>query len=225
MNLPQRLPPEARPRERLLVHGVQALTSSELLAIVLRTGAPGCDAIALGHQLIQQFNGLRGLLSASPADLMAAHGLGAAKACELLAVSELGRRSLREDLAGRKSLREPQLVKEFCVSELALLQVEHCIALYLNNQMQLLATERVSQGTLAETSIYPREIVKAALRHHAAAVILAHNHPSGEPTPSADDLSITRRLKNALTLIDVTLIDHIIIGATSAVSLRERGDL
>jgi len=225
MNLPRTLPPEERPRERLLAHGVESLTSAELLAIVLRTGVAGCNAVALGHQLIRQFNGLRGLLSASPAHLMAVRGLGAAKVCELLAVSELSRRSLREDLTTRQNLRQPHVVKEFCVSELALLQVEHCIALYLNNQMQLLATERVSQGTLTETSIYPREIVKAALHHHAAAVILAHNHPSGDTTPSADDLSITRRLKDALTLIDVVLVDHIIIGATSAVSLLERGDL
>jgi len=225
MNLPQALPPEARPRERLLRHGVGALTSSELLAIVLRTGTTGCNAVALGHQLVCQFNGLRGLLSASPDQLMAVRGLGAAKVCELLAVSELSRRSLREDMAARKSLRQPRLVKEYCASELAHLQVEHCIALYLTKHLRLLATERVSEGTLAETSVYPREIVKAALRHHAAAVILAHNHPSGDTTPSDDDLVITQRLKEALALIDVELIDHIIIGAQSATSLREQGSL
>jgi len=225
MNPPQLLPPEERPRERLLAHGVQALTTPELLAIVLRTGVTGCNAVALGHQLIRQFNGLRGLLSASPASLMAVRGLGAAKVCELLAVSELSRRSLREDLAARRSLRQAHEVKEFCASELAHLEVEHCIALYLNQHLQLLATERVSQGTLNETSVYPREIVKAALRHHAAVVILAHNHPSGDTTPSVDDLAITRRVKAALALVDVQLADHIIIGARSAVSLMERGDV
>jgi len=225
MNLPQLLPPEARPRERLLSQGVQTLTSSELLAIVLRTGAPGCNAVALGHQLIQQFNGLRGLLSASPDCLMAVRGLGEAKVCELLAVSELSRRSLREDVTARKSLCQSHVVKAFCIAELAHLQVEHCIALYLTNHLRLLATERVSEGTLTQTSVYPREIVKAALRHHASAVILAHNHPSGDTTPSAADLAITRRLKDALALIDVNLIDHIIIGTKSAVSLMEQGAL
>jgi len=223
MNLPQTLPPHERPRERLLAHGVEALTSAELLAIVLRTGTTGCNAVALGHKLIQQFNGLRGLLSASAANLMTVRGLGTAKVCELLAVSELARRSLREDLEARRSLQQPHVVKEFCVAQLAHLQVEHCIALYLNSQMQLLATERVSEGTLNETNIYPREVAKAALRHHAAAVILAHNHPSGSAAPSAADVAITKRLKDALALIDVVLVDHIIIAATRAVSLAERG--
>jgi len=225
MSLPHTLPSQERPRERLLAHGVEALTSPELLAIVLRTGVTGCDAVALGHQLIHQFNGLRGLLSASAARLMAVRGLGTAKVCELLAVSELSRRSLREDLAVRRSLRQPHVVKEFCVSELAHFQVEHCIALYLNSQMQLLATERVSHGTLEETSVYPREIVKAALHHHASGVILAHNHPSGNTKPSRADVAITRRLKDALALVDVALVDHIIIAATRAVSLMESGYL
>jgi len=223
MNLPQTLPPQERPRERLLAHGVEALTSAELLAIVLRTGTTGCNAVALGHKLIAQFNGLRGLLSANAAHLMAVRGLGAAKVCELLAVSELSRRSLRENLAVGHTLQQPHVVKEFCVAQLAHLQVEHCIALYLNGQMQLLATELVSQGTLHETSIYPREIAKAALRHHAAAVILAHNHPSGSAAPSPADIAMTRRLKDALALIDVALVDHIIIAATRAVSLVESG--
>jgi len=219
------LPAEERPRERLLAHGVEALTSPELLAVVLRTGVAGCNAVTLGHNLIRQFNGLRGLLSASPASLMAVRGLGAAKVCEILAVSELSRRSLREALSTRKSLHHPHEVKQFCAAELAHLHVEHCIALYLTSHMQLLAAERVSQGTLTQTSVYPREIVKAALRHHAATVILAHNHPSGDTTPSADDLAITARVKEALALIDVALIDHIIVGTSSAISLLERGDL
>jgi len=223
MNLPRTLAPAERPRERLLAHGVQSLTSPELLAVILRTGTTGCDAVALGRALIEQFNGLRGLLSASAADLMAVRGLGTAKVCELLAISELSRRSLREDLMARRSLQQPHLVKEFCALELAHLQVERCIALYLNNRMQLIASERVSEGTLTHANVYPREIVKSALHHHAAAVILAHNHPSGSTTPSAADLAITRRVKDALALIDVTLVDHIIIAATQAVSLVESG--
>jgi len=225
MNLPQVIPQTERPRERLLAHGVEALTAPELLAIVLRTGSAGCDAVTLAHQLIRQFNGLRGLLSAQAATLMAVRGLGAAKTCELLAVSELARRSLREDMAARSSLEHPQVVKEFCLTELAHLQVEHCIALYLSNHLQLIATERVSHGTLGETTVYPREIVKAALHHHASGVILAHNHPSGALSPSAADLAITRRIQSALALIDVKLLDHIIIASNHAVSLAEHGDI
>jgi len=223
----RKMPPMAnhqeRPRERLLAHGVAALTAPELLAIVLRTGTAGCDAVALGRHLIQHFNGLRGLLSANVESLLAVRGLGAAKTCELLAISELSRRGLREELATRHVLQEPQAVKQLCAAELAHLKVEHCIALYLDNQNRLVATEHVSQGTLTQTSVYPREIVKAALHHHASAVILAHNHPSGVAAPSRADLSLTHRLKQALALVDVTLLDHIIVANAGVVSLAETG--
>lgn len=221
MNQPP--PQNERPRERLLTHGVEALTSPELLAIILRTGTTGCGAVALGHALMQQFNGLRGLLSASPTSLMDIRGLGRAKACQLLAVSELSRRSLQESLAAPQAMNQPALVRQFCAARLAHLPVEHCIALYLNNQYQLLATELVSQGTLSQANVYPREIVRAALRHHAAAVVLAHNHPSGSAEPSQADLRLTQHLKSALGLIDIQLLDHIIVSAAQTVSLAERG--
>lgn len=213
-----------RPRERLLAKGPQALTSPELLAIILRTGIPGCDAVALGHALIQQFNGLRGLLSADAAKLMQMHGLGKAKTCELLAVSELVRRSLAETLAAGECLDRPETVKQFCAAHLAHLKVEHCMALFLDSQHRLICHETVSRGTLSQASVYPREVVKAALQHHAAAVILTHNHPSGVKEPSQADLTLTRHLRNALLLIDVKLLDHIIVTPNAAASLAERGD-
>jgi DNA repair protein RadC len=214
-----------RPRERLLTHGASVLTSAELLAIVLRTGTRGCDAVSLGHRLIKQFNGLRGLLSADAHTLMSMEGLGAAKTCELLAINELSRRALEEDLKAGQTLDQPQRVKHYCTALLGHLSVEHCIALYLDSQFRLITTEEISRGTLTQASIYPREIVKSCLKHHAAAMILAHNHPSGVQEPSQADLTLTRHLQKALALVDIRLLDHLIVTATHATSLAERGML
>lgn len=214
-----------RPRERLLAHGAHVLTSAELLAIILRTGIKGCDAVTLGHRLIGRFDGLRGLLSADAKTLMSLEGLGAAKACELLAINELSRRALEEDLKAGVALDQPQRVKHYCAATLGHLPVEHCMALYLDNQLRLITGEEVSRGTLNQASVYPREIIKAALKHHAAAVILAHNHPSGVAEPSQSDLALTRHLKNALSLVDVRLLDHLIVAGSCAISLAERGQL
>lgn len=219
------LPDPERPRERLLAHGAGVLTSPELLAIVLRTGTRGCSAVALGHHLIERFGGLRGLLSAEARALLAVDGLGAAKTCELLAINELNRRALEEELRRGHALDQPQRVKSYCISVLAPLRVEHCMALYLDTQYRLIAGEDISRGTLSQASVYPREIVKAALRHHAAALILAHNHPSGVAEPSAADLALTRHLKQALALVDIRLLDHLIVAGDAAVSLAERGQV
>ncbi len=218
-------PKTERPRERLIAHGAHVLTSPELLAIVLRTGVKGCDAVSLGHRLIAQFNGLRGLLSADAQTLLAIPGLGAAKTCELLAINELSRRALEEDLRAGHALNQPQRVKHYCTAKLGHLAVEHCMALYLDSQFRLITTEEVSRGTLSQASIYPREVVKAALKHHAAALILAHNHPSGIAEPSEADLTLTRHLKQALALVDIRLLDHLIVTASGATSLAERGQL
>jgi DNA repair protein RadC len=218
-------PNAERPRERLLAHGAHVLTSAELLAIILRTGIKGCDAVSLGHRLIAQFNGLRGLLSADAITLMSMDGLGAAKACELLAINELSRRALEEDLKTGQALDQPQRVKHYCAARLGHLSVEHCMAIYLDNQLRLITCEEVARGTLNQASVYPREIIKAALKHHAAALILAHNHPSGVAEPSQADLALTRHLKTALSLVDVRLLDHLIVAGSSAISLAERGQL
>jgi DNA repair protein RadC len=214
-----------RPRERLLAHGAQSLTTPELLAIVLRTGIRGASAIALGRQLIEHFNGLRGLLDADLRTLMAQPGLGLAKACELLAIHELNRRALAEELRLGQALDQPQRVKHYCIATLGHLKVEHCFALYLDSQYRLITSEELARGTLTQASVYPREVVKASLRHHAAALILAHNHPSGVSEPSQADLALTRHLKQALALVDIRLLDHLVVTANSAISLAERGQI
>lgn len=214
-----------RPRERLLAHGAQVLTTPELLAIILRTGPRGTDAIDLSRSLINRFKGLRGLLSADAEALLKVPGIGPAKTCELLAINELNRRALAEALHSGEVLDQPQRVKHFCTAMLGHLRIEHCMALYLDSQYRLIATEELARGTLTQASIYPREVVRAGLRHHAAALILAHNHPSGVAEPSQADLALTRHLKHALALVDIRLLDHLIVTAQSAVSLAERGQV
>ena len=214
-----------RPRERLLAHGPQVLTSAELLAIILRTGIKGCDAVSLSHKLIQHCGSLRELLSADAAELLSLPGLGQAKACEILAISELSRRALEEELRNGEALNQPARVKQYCTALLAHLNVEHCVALYLDSRFRLIACEEVSKGTLSQASVYPREVVKAALRHHAAAIILAHNHPSGVAEPSQADLALTLHLRKALALVDVRLLDHLIVTRNAAVSLAEQGSI
>lgn len=214
-----------RPRERLLTLGAASLTSAELLAVILRTGTASCDVLQLSHALLQHFDGLRGQLAADAHTLMTLHGLGQAKTCELLAISELSRRALGESLRDKHVLNSPGTVKHFCVAVLGHLPVEHCMALYLDSQYRLICNEEISRGTLTQASVYPREVVKAALRHHAAAMILAHNHPSGLPDPSEADLHLTQHLKRALSLVDVQLLDHLIVTANGATSLAERGQI
>lgn len=218
-------PCDERPRERLLRHGAQSLTSAELLAILLRTGTRKHDAVAMGRLLITHFGGLRRLLSADTAELMAIPGIGMAKTCELLAVQELSRRALEEPLKRGRALNHPAKVKQFCALKLAHLRIEHCIALFLDTQLQLIECSEIARGTLSHASIYPREVVKAALGHHAAALILAHNHPSGIAEPSPADIALTKQLRQALALVDVRLLDHLIVGASDVVSLAERGQI
>ncbi len=224
-NLPMATRTSERPRERLLAHGPQVLTSAELLAIILRTGIRGCSAVELGHRLIHHCGGLRELLASDAATLLSLPGLGQAKACEILAINELSRRALEEELRKGETLDRPERVKRYCVALLAHLKIEHCVALYLDTRFRLIACDEVSRGTLSQSSVYPREIIKAALRHHAAALILAHNHPSGVAEPSQADLALTQHLRKALALVDVRLLDHLIVTATGAVSLAERGSL
>lgn len=214
-----------RPRERLLAHGAQVLTTPELLAIILRTGVRGRCAVTLSRDLINRFEGLRGLLSADAGTLMEFPGIGMAKTAQLLAINELNRRALIEELKIGEALNQPQHVKRYCIAALGHLKIEHCIALHLDSQYRLIASEELSRGTLTQASVYPREIVKSALRRHAAALILAHNHPSGVTEPSQADLSLTRHLKHALALVDIRLLDHLIVTGTNALSLAEQGQL
>ncbi len=212
-----------RPREKLLARGAGALTDAELLAIFLRTGLPGRSAVDLARDLLQRFGNLRGLLAATQSEFCAAPGLGSAKYAQLQAVLEMARRHLDEDLRERDSLNDPLAVRRYLQSRLRGLDHEVFAALFLDAQHRLIAYEPLSQGTLDGASVYPREVVKAALRHGAAALIFAHNHPSGVPEPSSADRVLTDRLRDALRLIDVRVLDHFVIGEGRPVSFAERG--
>ncbi len=217
------LSPDERPRERLLRHGPGVLTDAELLAILLRTGIRGCNAIELGRKLLTEFGGLRGLFGATRAELRRVPGLGEVKAGQLQAIMELARREIAETLSRDDVLGNPGDVKRYCAASLAHRDIECCMALYLDARNHLITTEMLTQGTLAQATVYPREIVRAALRHHAASVILAHNHPSGNPEPSQADEHLTRHVKSALALVDIRLLDHIIVAGKQTTSLAERG--
>lgn len=224
--VPGTMPADAeRPRERLLRHGARVLSDAELLAVVLRTGLPGCHVIDLSHRLLMSFGGLRGLLGADAAQLSGTQGLGPAKASQLMAVLELSRRSMAEELTRERTLNRPELTEAYCSVLLAHHTVEVCIALYLDNRLRLIASEELSRGTLSQAAVYPREVVRAALRHHAASVVLAHNHPSGIAEPSAADRHLTKHLSQALALMDMRLTDHIIVAGHQTVSMARLGEL
>lgn len=225
MKLSVRVSKHDRPRERLLRLGASALQNTELLAIALRTGVPGLNVLDLSSQLLDRFRGLRGLLGATPEELLTVPGLGTAKACALAAILELAKRAIEEELTLASILDHPSRVKQYCKVTLAHRRVEHCIALYLDSQLRLIASGELARGTLPQASVYPREVVREALRHHAAALIIAHNHPSGLAQPSAADLAFTRHLKQALALVDIALVDHLIVAGDDVSSMAEHGRL
>jgi len=212
-----------KPRERLLSYGAHVLSDAELLAILLRTGTGKLNVVQFAQKLLGNYGGLRQLLHASPKSLLAQPGIGQAKACEILAVSELSRRALEQQLKEAPSFTQTHIVKRYCMAQLGHLAIEHCIAIFLDTQLQLIVTEEVAKGTLNQAYIYPREIVKAALKHHAAAVILAHNHPSGAREASAADIHLTKHITKALALVDVRLVDHVIVAGNYATSMAEEG--
>jgi DNA repair protein RadC len=214
--------PGERPRERLLANGASALTDAELVAILLRTGVRGKTAIDLAREMIERFKGINGLLGCG-AELKTIKGLGPAKRAQLEAAMELARRSMREQLKQRAALTSPGAVRDYLRLSLAAREHEVFMCIWLDAQHKVLATEEAFRGTLTQTSVYPREIVKAALRHNAAAVIFAHNHPSGVAEPSRSDELLTRDLASALGLIEVKVLDHFVVGGHGTVSFAERG--
>jgi DNA repair protein RadC len=216
-------PLSERPREKLLQRGSSALSDAELLAIFLRTGVAGKSAVDLARELLHHFGSLRALLSANEKDFCAALGLGKAKFCQLQAVLEMASRYLSEELTSSSALDNPTLVKRMVKSRLASFQQEVFAALFLDNRLCLLNFEILFRGTINGASVYPREIVKRALELNAAAIIFAHNHPSGNAEPSASDKQITRTLVDALALIDVRVVDHLIVGGTEPYSFSEHG--
>lgn len=216
-------PAAERPREKLLTRGSAVLSDAELLAIFLRTGVRGKSAVDLARELLSETGGLRPLLDADQAALCAFKGLGTSKYVHLQAGLELGRRYLAATLEREDVLTSPQQTRDFLRSRLRGYTHEVFACLFLDNRHRVISFDEMFQGTIDSASVHPREVVRRALKHNAAAVILTHNHPSGVAEPSHSDQAITRRLTEALSLIDVRVLDHIVIGDGEAVSFAERG--
>lgn len=217
------LPEDARPREKLLARGAGALGDAELLALLLRSGIPGKNALQMGQELLDNFGGVAGLLHTGPQALKSIKGLGPAKGAEIVAVLELARRSLAAQLKDKPLFTTPQAVREYLQLQLGSRQHEIFAVLFLDSQHRLIALEELFRGTLTQTSVYPREVVIRALALHAASVVLAHNHPSGSAQPSRADETLTHTLKAALALVDVRVLDHFVVTSNQAVSMAELG--
>jgi DNA repair protein RadC len=215
-------PVERRPRERLLAEGAERLLDAELLAVLLRTGVRGTDAVELGAQLLKRFGSINRLLSAGP-ELLDIKGLGQAKTAQFAAAIELARRAMSEELKERSALTSPGAVRDYLRVALAHRQHEVFVCIWLDAQHKVVGVEEAFSGTLTQTSVYPREIVKKALARNAAAVIFAHNHPSGVAQPSQSDELLTRNLRDALALVEVKVLDHFIVAGNQAISFAERG--
>jgi DNA repair protein RadC len=218
-------PEDERPREKLLARGAQALSDAELLAIFLRTGIKGKTAVDLARDLLAEYGSLRALLQADQKQFCKTLGLGPAKFAQLQAVLEMARRHLYETLQRDTVLRNPQDTRDFLLARLRDYAHEVFACLFLDNRHRVIQFEELFRGTIDGASVHPREVVKRALHHNAAAVIFAHNHPSGVAEPSRSDETLTTRLKDALALVEVRVLDHIIVGDGVCVSLAERGVL
>ena len=217
------LPLDARPREKLLARGPGALSDAELLALLLRTGLPGKNALQMGQELVDTFGGVAGLLNTPAEALKKVKGLGPAKRAEIVAVLELARRALASQLQEKTMFGNPQAIRSYLQLQLGGRAYEVFAVLFLDASHRLIVLEEMFRGTLTQTSVYPREVAVRALALNAANVVLAHNHPSGEAQPSRADETITQMLKAALALVDVHVLDHYIVTTTHAVSMAELG--
>ena len=217
------LPQDARPREKLLARGPGALSDAELLALLLRTGLPGKNALQMGQELVDTFGGVAGLLSTPAEALKKIKGLGPAKRAEIVAVLELSRRALASQLQQKTVFSSPQAIRDYLQLQLGNRNHEIFAVLFLDTNHRLIVLEEMFRGTLSQTSVYPREVVIRALALNAASVVLAHNHPSGNAQASRADEAITQALKAALALVDVRVLDHFIVTSTQAVSMAELG--
>ncbi len=216
-------PEGERPREKLLTRGATSLSDAELLAIFLRTGVTGKSAVDLARELLTCFGNLTQLVAASESDFCETKGMGQAKFVQLQAVLEMSRRALKEELQRGDALNSPRTVRDYLQLLLGGRQQEVFLVLFLDTQHRVIASEELFQGTLSQTSVYPREVVKRALAHNAAAVILAHNHPSGVAEPSQSDQLLTDALKQALSLVDVRVLDHFVVAMGKTLSFAEKG--
>lgn len=218
-------PEDQRPRERLIKHGATMLSDAELLAVFLRVGVTGKSAVDLGRDMVSHFGSLGGLFSATLGDFSKLNGLGPAKYAQLQAVLELAKRSLTEEMQNGIALNSPQAVKQYLQLLLGGRAYESFAVLFLDVKNRLIACDELFRGTLTHTSVYPREVVKVALAHNAAGIILAHNHPSGSPDPSQADHALTQALKQALALVDVRVLDHFVVAGKHVYSFAEHGEL
>jgi DNA repair protein RadC len=216
-------PADERPREKLMHRGAESLSDAELLAIFLRTGCAGKSAVDLARDLLNQFGNLRSLIEATEVQFCASHGLGPAKYVQLQAVMEMAKRHLSEQLKRDQAFTHIDTVRHFLTAKLRHLHHEVFAALFLDNQHRLLRYEELFQGTIDGANVYPREVVRKVLNYNAAAVIFAHNHPSGVAEPSQADRHITRQLQQALALVDVRVLDHFVVGEGEMASFAEKG--
>ncbi len=218
-------PQDERPRERLIKHGARALSDAELLAIFLRVGVTGKSAVDLSRELLVRFGTLAALFNASQEDLCTINGIGPAKYVQLQAVIEMARRSFSEQMSKKNALHSPKDVRDYLRLTLANLPHEVFVVVFLNTQNEVLVVEELFRGSLTQTSVYPREVVKRALACNAASAILAHNHPSGGSEPSIADRTLTQSLVDALKTVDVQVLDHFIVSPSSSTSFAEQGML
>ncbi|WP_019908979.1 RadC family protein [Paenibacillus sp. HW567] len=217
------LPHEERPRERMMHYGAESLSQAELLAILLRTGTRAESAIHIAQRMLGQAGGLRGLADLSIEELTNIKGIGLAKAVQLKAGIELGRRMANSRLTEPVIIRSPKDAAEILTEQLRYLQKEHFVCLFLNTKNHVIAQETLSMGSLNASIVHPREVFRAAMKCSSAAIICAHNHPSGDPTPSPEDISLTSRLLQAGEIVGIDVLDHLVIGDGSFVSLKEKG--
>ena len=218
-------PEDQRPRERLIKFGASALSDAELLAVFLRIGVKGKSAVDLGRDMLGQFGSLTGLFAADIKEFSSLHGLGSAKYAQLHAVLELAKRAISEELKTDEPLSSPDSVKKYLQLLIGGKPYESFAVLFLDIKNRLITSEELFRGTLSHASVYPREVLKAALRHNCASIILAHNHPSGSCEPSQADLTLTQTLKQALALVDVRILDHFIVANPNVYSFAENGQI
>lgn len=216
-------PADERPREKLMQKGVQYLSDAELLAIFLRVGVTGKTAVDLARDLLTQFGSLSNIFNASVKEINAVHGMGDSKYCQLQAIFEMSRRALAEQIKHQDALSSPEKVSDYLRLKLIRQEREVFVVLFLDAQNRVQAQETLFEGTLTQTIVYPREVVKRALHHNAASVIFAHNHPSGIAEQSRADELITQALKKALDLVDIRVLDHFIVAGHQTMSFAERG--
>jgi DNA repair protein RadC len=217
------LPADARPREKLLSRGASALSDAELLALLLRTGIEGKNVVALAQEIVDSFGGISGLLHADAKSLKSIKGLGPAKQAELQAVLELSRRALAQQMTQKPILDTPATLLDFVRLQIGSKPYESFMVIFIDATQKLIAFEELFRGTLTATAVYPREVAMRALHHHAAGVILAHNHPSGEVQPSHADQTLTAKLRAALGLLDIQVLDHVIVSQDKALSMQAEG--